>query len=141
MALGRAESPAPLSESGMAGRALAAACHASLRDEPQLLQLRGNVGAGLRHLDLLVDRLDDPFFIDVERPAIGEAAFWIQDAVLLGDALVGIAQNGVIQLERLGELLVLFGSVDAGREISDLEVVERLAVFAERFAFLGASAR
>ena len=70
----------------------------------------------------------EPVFTDVERPAIGEATLRIQDAVFLGDALVRITQNGVIQVERLGKLLVFFGSVDAGCEVGDLQFVERLAI-------------
>ena len=64
----------------------------------------------------------------------------VQHAVVLGDALVGIGEDRVVEVERLGELGVLFGGVDAGGEISDFEVLERLAVFLERLAFLGAAA-
>ena len=59
----------------------------------------------------------------------------IQYAVLLGDALFGIAQDGIIQIERPGEPLVFIGRIDAGGEVRDFQIVKHFAVFAERLAF------
>ena len=107
---------------------------------PRSFSLAAISGPAWARIDLLVDLLDDALLIDVERPAIGEAPLRVQHAVVLGDALVGIAENRVIQIERLGEPLVFLGRVDARCEIGDFQVVEGLAVLTERLAFLGAPA-
>ena len=108
---------------------------------PSSLSLAATSRAGVVDLDLLVDRLDDPVLVDVERPAIGESARRIDDPVVLGHGLVGIAEDGVVEVERLGEFFVVIRRVDAGCEIGDLEIVELFAVFTKRLAFLGAARR
>ena len=60
----------------------------------------------------------------------------VDDAVGGGDFLLGIAQDGVIGLDMLGEFLVRLGIIDAGREIDDVRKrPDVLAALTERATF------
>jgi hypothetical protein len=56
---------------------------------------------------------------DIEGVTRGIAV--LQDTVSAGGLLARVAQDRVVQPERLGELAVGFGVVDARREVGDVE--------------------
>src|SRR5271165_7544357 len=68
----------------------------SLVGDSQLLELRGDVGGGVRGDHLLVDGPDDPLLVNVEGPPLGNGASFMDDAVGPGHALVGIAEDRVV---------------------------------------------
>lgn len=89
----------------------------------------------------LVDLFDDPLLVDVEGPAFGVGSSLVDDAVSLGGFFAGVAEDGIIEVERFGEFLVRFGGVDARGEIRDVERFQCLAVLTERLAFGRSAAR
>jgi hypothetical protein len=60
----------------------------------------------------------------------------VHDAVGPGNRLLGIAEDGVVRLDVLCELLVRLGVVDAGGEVDDVvEGPDVVAALTERSAF------
>ena len=88
---------------------------------------------------LLVDQLDDAVFVDVEGPTFGNIAPLMDDAVGFCRLFAWIAENGVIELQRLGECLVLLDFITTGREVGDVELANLFSAVTQRIA-LGRSA-
>ena len=105
----------------------------SLRDA-QLREPGGDVRAGLVHVDVAVDVEDLAVLADVEGPALGETDERHQDTVGLGDLLLRVGEERVVEAERLGELLVLLGAVGADPEVGHVEVPDLVAALTERLA-------
>ena len=108
----------------------------------QFLECLGGVGAVLAGPHLLVDLQDLAVLAYVKRPPVWQAPGGSYHAVSLGRFLSGIAQDRVIQLQRLGKVDVAFGAfgrITTGREVSDVKFPQLLAVRTERLA-LGRSA-
>src|SRR5262245_61672208 len=96
-----------------------------------------DVLAGGRRLHAAVDEEDAPVGADVERVPRGVSA--LQDAVGGGDFLAGVAQDRVVELERLRELLVGLGIVTGCGEIGDVELPQGWSARTERLAFGGSA--
>jgi hypothetical protein len=64
----------------------------------------------------------------------------VDDAVGAGDAFGRIAQERIIQAERLRELAVLLRRVDTDRKVGDIERADLIAALPERLAFRGSPA-
>ena len=85
--------------------------------------------------------------IDEENPSIGADVesvpgriAGLQDAVSLRRLLVGVAEDRIVQAQRLGEFAIGFGVVDAGSEVGDLEIPDLRPARTERLAFRRSSA-
>jgi hypothetical protein len=96
-----------------------------------------DVLAGGRRLHAAIDEEDAAVGADVERVPGGVSA--LEDAVGGGDLLPGVAQDRVVQLERLGELLVGLGVVAGRGEVGDVEFPEGWPARTERLAFGGSA--
>ena len=108
----------------------------------QFLERLGGVGTVLAGSHFFVDLQDLAVLADVERPPIWQATGGGHHAIGLGRFLGGIAQDRVIQFQRLGKVdvaLGAFGRITTGREVSDVKFSQLLAVRTERLA-LGRSA-
>jgi hypothetical protein len=107
-----------------------------LSGDLQFLEPLHDVLARSLGADLVVDVEDLAVGPDVEGPARRERVLGVDDAVGGGDFLLGIAQDRVIGLDMLGELLVRLGIVDAGGEIRDVRKgPDVFAALTERSAF------
>lgn len=73
--------------------------------------------------DLLVDKSNLAFAIDVESPTFWNCTRTVDDAVRFCNLFAGIAENGVVELERFGISLVGGSIVAAGRKECDIELV------------------
>ena len=94
----------------------------------------GTVGG---RLDLAINLQDLAVLADVERPPVWQATGGGHHAIGLGRFLGGIAQDRVIQFQRLGKVdvaLGAFGWITTGREVSDVKFSQILAVRTERLA-------
>ena len=108
----------------------------------QFLERLGGVGAVLAGSHFFVDLQDLAVLADVERPPERYRPCGRDHAVSAGRFLGGIAQDRVIQFQRLGKVdvaLGAFGRITTGREVSDVKFPQLLAVRTERLA-LGRSA-
>ena len=76
----------------------------------------------VRRFDVLVDEPNDPFFVDIVRPAPGDAALRIQHPIVARSALGGIRENWEIEVERFG------GSQRRPNATDDIVVGNREAV-------------
>ena len=106
------------------------------------LERLGGVGAVLTSPHLFVDIQDLAVFADVKSPPERYRPRGRDHAVSAGRFLGGIAQDRVIQFQRLGKVdvaLGAFGRITTGREVSDVKFSQILAVRTERLA-LGRSA-
>src|SRR5579864_1755881 len=101
--------------------------------DAELLKMSCDIFSGAASFDFLIDVPDLAVYVDEKRPPVRESTL-AENAVCLCDTLVGVAQNRVIALERLSKLLVVFGGVDADREVSHVHLLERCAVRTERLA-------
>ena len=90
-------------------------------------------------LDLLVNGEDLPVDADDEGPTTGNVALGVDDTVRGGDLAVRVAEDRIVELQRLGEFAILLRLVATGGEVGQVEFAERLAVLTERLA-LGRSA-
>jgi hypothetical protein len=79
----------------------------------------------------LVDIEDAAVDADVERPARRVRLIGIDHSVRLRDAACRIAQERIIDAERLGKGLVRFGRIDAGGEIRHVERPNLVATLTE----------
>ena len=102
--------------------------------DSQLRQLRRDIRAGRRRLHRFVDVENPAVGADVERPARCEAQS-AQNTVGGRNLFRRIREDRVVGLDVLGELPVLFRVIDAGREVSDVELPDGLAALTERLAF------
>ena len=84
-----------------------------------------------RGIDLLVDVHDPAVEADEERPARRERLIFVDDAIGLCDGLGRIAQERIIDAERLRKRLVGFRCVDADGEVRDVEAPDVLATLTE----------
>ena len=82
---------------------------------------------------MVVDVSDLALFVDVDRNAAGHASR-VEDSKCLGRFLAGVTENRIIEIERLGELLIDVGWIDASGEVGDIELTQGLAVLTERLA-------
>ena len=106
----------------------------------QALELLDDILAGSLGADFVVNVQDLAVRPDVERPARRKGMLGVDYAVGGCDFLFGIAEDGIVRLDMLGELLVRLGIVDAGSEIDDVgEGPDVVAALTERLA-LGRSA-
>ena len=84
-----------------------------------------------RRIDPLVDVQDPSVEANEEGPARGERLVFVDHAVRRGHGLGRIAQQRVVDAERLRERLVDVGGVDADREMRDVETPDLLATLTE----------
>jgi hypothetical protein len=102
----------------------------------EALQLLDHILAGCFRADLRIDVQDLAVGADVERPACRQRMLGIDYAVGGSDLLLGIAEDGIVRLDVLGELLVRLGIVNAGGEEDDVgEGPDVVAARTERPAF------
>src|SRR5207245_7775624 len=94
-------------------------------DDLELLQSLRHVIARRRGFHVAVDVQDAAIDADIEGVTSGIAA--LQDAVGSSGLLARVAQDRVVQAERLGELTIGLGIVDACREVGDVEPPDPLA--------------
>jgi hypothetical protein len=80
---------------------------------------------------VLVDIEDLPVGTDVERPARCERLIHINHAIGLGNLLRGIAQERIIQSKRLRKGLIGLESIDADREVGNVEWSDFIATLTE----------
>ena len=73
---------------------------------------------------ILVDVPDDAFLVHHERGAIGEAALFVEDSVLLGDGSFEVAKERVSDLKLLGILFVGKPAVNADAENLSVGLLE-----------------
>lgn len=69
-----------------------------------------------------------------ERDSVRESSI-VQNAVSFGNLRVRIAQDRIVELQRLGEVGVFLDRVAAGCEVSDVVLTQGLTARTERFAF------
>ena len=80
------------------------------------------------------------FFVDVKNPAVGpdvegparrKRLILVDDAIRRGDLFARIAQQRIIDTERLRERLVGFRGIDANRKMRDVERADGIATLTE----------
>jgi hypothetical protein len=82
-------------------------------------------------IDLLVDVQDAAVKADEKRPAGGERLVFIDDAIGGGDGLRRIAQQRIVEAERLRKRLVGLRCIDAGGKVGDVEPPDLFATLTE----------
>ena len=100
----------------------------------QLFQLVDDLLAVVFGFDFLLNVKNLAFFADEECHSPRKPAGFIVDAVRLGDFSVRIAEDRVVQIQRLGEVCVLFDGIAACGEVGDVEFFQAFAALTERFA-------
>ena len=88
----------------------------------------------LARLHLLFDVQDLAILAHDERDSVRESSI-VQDAVGFGNFRVRIAEDWVVEFQRLGECRVLLDRVAACCEVSDVVLTQGLTARTERFAF------
>src|SRR5208337_2126041 len=83
----------------------------------------------------------DVILVNVEGPPLGNGASFMDDSVGPGHALVGIAEDRVVAMQRLGELLVVARDIHAGGEIGDVQPFQKVSPLGKRLAFGRAASR
>ena len=102
----------------------------------QALQLLDDILAGRFRTDLGIHVQDLAVRADVERPACGELVLGINHAVSGSYLFLGVAEDGIVRLDMLGELLVRLGIIDARSKVDDVgEGPDGSAALTERPAF------
>ena len=91
-------------------------------------------------IDLLVDIQDSSIQTDEERPARRERLILIDNPVRRRNRLGWIAQQRIINAERLRELLVRLLGVNTDRKMRDVESSNFRAALTERLAVRGSAA-
>jgi len=81
--------------------------------------------------DLLVDIQNPPIHPDVKGPSRRERLILVDDAIRGRDLLGRIAQQGIVDAERLREGLIRVRRIDADREMRDIELSNRVATLTE----------
>lgn len=84
-----------------------------------------------RGVHLLIDMQNSSIEADEKRPPRGERLVFIDDTVGGGDGFGRIAQQRVVDAQRLRERLVRFRAVDARRKVGDVETANLLATLTE----------
>ena len=85
-------------------------------------------------LHLLVNEENLPFRADVECPTLRQRTALVNNTVSLCDFLSRIAEDGVIELKRFGELLVHLRGIAAGGKVGNIELTKGVAALTERLA-------
>ena len=102
----------------------------------QGLELLDDVLSSSLRTDLSIDVQDRAVRTNVKGPAVRERPLRVHDLVRRRGLLVWIAEDWIVGLDVLGELLVRFGIVDAGGKEDDvLEGPDVVAARTERLAF------
>ena len=107
--------------------------------DAQRLECLGGVGAVGAELDLFVYLQNLAVLADVKRPPMREGSKGSHHAVGLGGGFGGVAEDGVVRLNRLGEVdvaVLAVGWVAAGGEVGDVEFPQLFAVRTERLTLL-----
>lgn len=91
----------------------------------------GNRRALRRGIDPLVDVHDAAVEADVERPACGKRLICIHHAVGRGDGLRRVAQQRVVQAQRLRERPVSRRIIDTDGKVGDVETPDLFATLTE----------
>jgi hypothetical protein len=99
--------------------------------DAKLGQLRGHDFPLRDGIHLLVDVENATVQPDIERPPGRERLVFVDDTVCLGDGFRRVTEQRVVDAERLRKLPVGVGCVDAGREIRDVELPNRIATLTE----------
>jgi hypothetical protein len=86
-------------------------------------------------IHFFVDIQNLPVFADIDRPAKREFAFLCDDSIGFGHFFAGITQQGIVDVEFLGELLIVCRSITTGSKVGDVEFADFLATLTERLAF------
>jgi len=100
----------------------------------QLFQLVDDLLAVILCVDLFLNVKNLAFFADEEGDSTRKASVFVVDAVSRGNFSVRIAKDRVVQIQRLGEVCVLFDGVTAGSEVRNVELFQGLATLTEGFA-------
>jgi len=80
---------------------------------------------------LLVDVQNPAVKADVEGPPRREGLIFVDNAVGSRDAFRRVAQQRIVDAQRLRERLVGFGSVDTDRKVRDVEAPDLIATLTE----------
>ena len=109
--------------------------------DAQRLESLGGVGAVFAGFHFFVDFQNLAVLADVECPPMRERTKGGHHAVSLGGFFRGIAEDGVVRVNRLGEVDVAFafltvGGIAAGGEVGDVEFPQLFAVRTERLTLL-----
>jgi hypothetical protein len=68
---------------------------------------------------------------DIEGPSLGQAAVLMNHAVSAGCPFAGIAQNGIVSVQRFGKSSVFFSGVTASSEVGDVKGSQGGAILTE----------
>lgn len=123
----RTQGPSTCSAARRLWRELAA----SPARDAELRQLRRNHLALRRRIDPLVDVHDAAVEADEERPPRGKRLIFVDNAVGLRHGFGGIAQQRIVDAQRLRKRLVRFRRIDAGGKMRDIEPPDFLATLTE----------
>ena len=99
--------------------------------DAQFFQFSGDVLAVRIRFHFLVDEQDFAVRADVNRPAKRNLTFRGHDAIGFGNFLGRVAEDGVIEFERLSKLGVDVFCVTTSCKISDLELLDGVATLTE----------
>ncbi len=105
--------------------------------DAQLLERLGAIVAVGGGLDLFVDFQNLAVFADVKCPPMREGPKGGHHAVGLGGGFGGVAEDGVVRLNRLGEVdvaLLAVSGIATGGEVGDVEFSQLFAARTERLA-------
>ena len=97
----------------------------------QLGELRRNHFPMRGWIYLLVDVQDPSVEADVEGPPRREGLIVVDDAVGPRDGFGRVAQERIVNAQRLRKRLVGFGSVDTDRKVRDVEAPDLIATLTE----------
>ena len=99
--------------------------------DAKLSELRGHDLPLRDGIHLLVDVENAAVQPDIERPPRRERLVFVDDTEGLRGGLRRITEQRVVDAKRLCKLPVGVGCVDAGREIRDIELPNRIATLTE----------
>ena len=90
-------------------------------------------------LDVLINVQDLATGTNEKGPSLRHGSLFVHDAIGRCEFLTRITEDGIVELERLGEIAINLRCIAAGRKKGDIEIPQRLATLTERLA-LGCSA-
>ena len=105
--------------------------------DAQRLESLGDVGAVFAGFHFFVDFQNLAVLANVKRPAVRERSRGGHYAVRLGRLFCGVAEDGIVRLNRLGETDVAplaVGCVTTGGEVGYVEFPQLFAARTERLA-------
>ena len=94
-------------------------------------ELRRDHSTVCSRVDLLVDVQNAAVEADVKRPPRREGLIVVHNSVGAGDCFCRVAQQRVVDTERLRERLVGFRGIDADRKMRDVEAPDLIATLTE----------